>query len=118
LWSPNWRFDAATFEATAPSLDNSDFVEVTIQSYRHRYGNAPGDPAFEPLEQRLANQPVISVPTIVLHGECDGVGPPEQSKKASRFFSARYERRVVPSAGHFLPRETPDEVVRAIRDLG
>src|SRR6185295_9063812 len=66
LWSPNWEFDDATFEASAASFDNPDFVDVTIQSYRHRYGNAPGDPAYEELERRLALQPMISVPAIVL----------------------------------------------------
>jgi pimeloyl-ACP methyl ester carboxylesterase len=117
LWSPNWQFDEATFEATAVSFDNPDFVDVTIQSYRHRYGNAPGDPALEPLEQRLTEQPPITVPTIVLHGACDGVGPPEQSERHARHFTARYERRVIPVAGHFLSRETPDAVVQAVRDL-
>ena len=117
LWSPNWQFDDATFEATASSFDNPDFVDVTIQSYRHRYGNAPGDPALEPLEQRLAERPPITVPTIVLHGACDGVGPPEQSENHARHFTGRYERRVVPVAGHFLSRETPDAVVQAVRDL-
>ena len=117
LWSPNWQFDDATFEATASSFDNADFVDVTIQSYRHRYGNAPGDPALEPLEQRLAERPPITVPTIVLHGACDGVGPPEQSENHARHFTGRYERRVVPVAGHFLSRETPDAVVQAVRDL-
>ena len=58
-----------------------DFVDVTIQSYRHRYGNAPGDPALDALEQRLAEQPSITVPTIVLHGACDGVGPPSSPKR-------------------------------------
>ena len=52
LWSPNWHFDEATFEQTAASFDNPDFVEVTIQSYRHRYGNAPGDPALEAIWKR------------------------------------------------------------------
>lgn len=117
LWSPNWRFDDATFEATASSFDNPDFVDVTIQSYRHRYGNAPGDPVLEPLEQRLAERPSITVPTIVLHGACDGVGPAEQSENHARHFTGRYERRVVPVAGHFLSRETPDAVVQAVRDL-
>lgn len=117
LWSPNWRFDDATFEATANSFDNPDFVDVTIQSYRHRYGNAPGDPAFDALEQRLAERPAITVPTIVLHGACDGVGPAEQSATHERHFTARYDRRVVPIAGHFLSRETPDAVVQAIREL-
>jgi pimeloyl-ACP methyl ester carboxylesterase len=117
LWSPNWQFDDATFDTTASSFDNTDFVDVTIQSYRHRYGNAPGDPVLESLEQRLAERPSITVPTIVLHGACDGVGPPEQSETHARHFTGRYERRVVPVAGHFLSRETPDAVVQAVRDL-
>lgn len=118
LWSPNWQFDDATFDASAASYDNPDFVDVTIQSYRHRYANAAGDPAYDEIESRLAAQPSISVPTIVLHGDCDGVTPAELSLNAERYFSARYEREVVPIAGHFLSRETPDEVVRAIRALG
>jgi pimeloyl-ACP methyl ester carboxylesterase len=117
LWSPNWRFDEATFEATAVSFDNPDFVDVTIQSYRHRYANAAGDPALESLEQRLAERPSIAVPTIVLHGACDGVGPAEQSEHHARHFTARYERRVIPVAGHFLSRETPEAVVQAVCEL-
>jgi len=117
LWSPNWRFDEATFDTTASSFDNPDFVNVTIQSYRHRYGNAPGDPAYDALEQSLAAQPPITVPTIVLHGACDGVGPAEQSEHHARHFTARYERRVVPVAGHFLSREMPEAVVQAVCDL-
>ena len=69
LWSPNWVFDDATFERTATSFDNPDFVDVTIQSYRHRFKNAAGDPDLEPIEQRLAAQPTIPVPSIALHGE-------------------------------------------------
>ncbi len=117
LWSPNWSFDDATFEASARSFDNPDFVAVTIQSYRHRYGNAPGDPALEPIERRLEAQPTIVAPTIVLHGAADGVAPPENSAHHARHFTSRYERRVIPIAGHFISRETPDAVVRAVLDL-
>ena len=118
MWSPNWAFDDATFAATAASFDNPDFVDVTIQSYRHRYGNAPGDPAYDDLEKRLEAQPLVSAPTVVLHGECDGVGPAAQSEGAARHFSGGYERKVVPFAGHFLPRETAQEVVDALLALG
>jgi pimeloyl-ACP methyl ester carboxylesterase len=117
LWSPNWQFDEATLTATAASFDNRDFVAVTIQSYRHRYGNAPGDPALETLERRLAERPVIAAPAIVLHGACDGVGPPEQSLDHARYFSGRYERRVIPVAGHFLSREAPEAVIEAVCEL-
>jgi pimeloyl-ACP methyl ester carboxylesterase len=117
LWSPNWQFDDATFDATATSFNNPDFVDVTIQSYRHRYGNAPGDPEYDAIEEQLAAQPSICVPTIVLHGEADGVGLVGASAGHSRHFATRYERRVVPVAGHFLSREAPDTVVQAVRNL-
>src|SRR5271166_2356888 len=116
LWSPNWRFDDATFERTAASFDNPDFVAVVIQSYRHRYGLAPGDPSVEEIEQRLAGRPLISVPTIVLHGACDGVSAPESSQGHARFFSGPYQRRVIPVAGHFLPEEAPAAVVEAVME--
>lgn len=81
LWrpgSPNWGFDEVTFAASAESFDNPDFVEVTTQSYRLRYGNAPGDPAYDAWERLLAMQLAIAVPTVVLHGDCDGVGRRDQ----------------------------------------
>jgi pimeloyl-ACP methyl ester carboxylesterase len=117
LWSPNWTFDDATYQRTGESFDNPDFVDVVIQSYRHRYGATPGDPVLEPIEQRLAAQPKIAVPTIVLHGEADGVGPPQNSVHHAWHFTSRYERRVIPVAGHFLPNEAPQAVVQAIREL-
>ena len=81
------------------------------------FANAPGDTTLEALETRLAAQPTIDVPTIVLHGEADGVDPPVGSEHDARHFTARYERRVIPVAGHFLSRETPEPVVQAVRDL-
>lgn len=118
LWSPGWAFDAATFDATAASFDNPDFIDVVVQSYRHRFGYAPGDPAHEPLEPRLAAQPVIAVPTIVLHGADDGVSPPEQSAEHARHFTGPYAREVVPNAGHNLPQEAPDAFAAAVLRLG
>jgi len=117
LWSPNWAFDDATFERSAPSFDNADFVDVTIHSYRHRFRNAPGDPAFEGIEQRLAARPKIAIPTIALHGEANGVGPPETSADHARFFSGPYERRLIPRVGHNLPHEVPDVVAAATLEL-
>jgi pimeloyl-ACP methyl ester carboxylesterase len=117
LWSPNWRFDDATYERTAASFDNPDFVDVVIHSYRHRYGWMAGEPSLEPLEQRLAAMPRIGVPTIVLHGGSDGVAPPKMSEGHARFFSGPYARRVIPEAGHFLAWEAPEAIVQAVREL-
>lgn len=117
LWSPNWVFDEATFEASARSFDNPDFVAVVIQSYRHRYGYTPGDPALAGIEARLQAQPTIAVPTINLHGEGDGVGPASRADRSAAKFAGRYERRLIPKIGHNVPQEAPDETVAAIRDL-
>jgi pimeloyl-ACP methyl ester carboxylesterase len=118
LWSPNWQFTDDAYDTTAASFENPDFVDVVIQSYRHRHQNAPGDPALEPIEALLAAQPAITVPTIVLHGEADGVGPATSSESHAKHFTHSYERRVIPVAGHFLPNEAPEAIVQAIVDLG
>ena len=117
MWSPNWAFDDAEFDATAPSFDNPDYPAVTLHSYRHRHGNAPGDPRYADLERQLAALPKITVPTVVLHGEADDVGPPAQSANAAQRFTDLRYRKVVPVAGHFLSRETPAEVVEAVKAL-
>jgi pimeloyl-ACP methyl ester carboxylesterase len=117
LWSPEWAFDAATFERSARSFDNPDFVAVTIQSYRHRFGYAAGDPALEAIEQRLAAQPKITVAAIALHGEASGIQPPQASETHKRHFTGPYQRRVLPRIGHNLPQEAPDAVADAILAL-
>ena len=114
LWSPNWRFDEATYERTAASFDNPDFVAVVIHSYRHRFGLVPGDPAVEDTERRLTAQPRITVPTIALDGGGDGVMPPGGSERHARYFSGKYERRVIPLVGHNLPQEAPKEFAEAV----
>jgi pimeloyl-ACP methyl ester carboxylesterase len=116
-WSPNWRFDDATFDRTAPSFDNPDFVPVVIHSYRHRHGNAPSDPRFNQVERHLATRPPITVPTIVLHGAEDTVSPPHRSAGHMALFPAGTARHVVAGAGHFMPREQPRAVVDALLTL-
>ena len=117
LWSPHWAFDDATFERSAASFDNPDFVAVVIQSYRHRYGYAPGDPAMAAIESRLAVQPAIAVPTINLHGDADGVGPLSERDGSAAKFTGGYERRMLARVGHNVPQEAPAATVQAIRDL-
>jgi pimeloyl-ACP methyl ester carboxylesterase len=117
-WSPSWHFSEETFNRTATSFDNPDFVAVVIHSYRHRYGNAPGEPRFVAVEQELARHPKIEVPAIILYGANDGVArtPPDLSVDRASF-SSLVDRNVVAGAGHFLPRERPDIVSAAMLKL-
>ena len=117
LWSPNMPAPETSYAASASSFDNPDFVPVVIHSYRHRHGAAPGDPALEAIERRLAARPAIPVPTIVLHGGADGVDPPGNSAGDARYFTGFYARRILETAGHFLPRDAPGQIVSALREL-
>ena len=117
LWSPTWPFDEAAFMRTAASFDNPDFVDVAIHSYRHRHGQAGGDPDYAAIEERLAKLPAIGVPSIALHGSDDGVHPPQMSLGHEKYFTSRYERRVLEGVGHNPPLEAPRDFARAVTDL-
>jgi pimeloyl-ACP methyl ester carboxylesterase len=117
LWSPNWTFDDATFEASAAAFDNPDFVEVVIHSYRVRYGYVPGDPALAGIEAKLATKPAIAVPAITLQGEAIGTTAPEASAAHARHFTGPYQRRTLPRVGHNIPQEAPREMAAAVLEL-
>jgi len=117
LWSPNWKFDDVTYERTAASFDNPDFVDVVVHSYRHRFGLVPGDPAFEATERKLTAQPPITVPTIALDGGGDGVIRAGGARYHTKHFTGPFERREIPLVGHNLPQEAPVEFARAVLDL-
>jgi pimeloyl-ACP methyl ester carboxylesterase len=117
LWSPNWKFDDATYDRTAVSFNNPDFVDVVIHSYRHRFGYVAGDPAYQEFERRLAAQPKIAKPAIVLQGGGDGVNAAATPDTQASFFTGSYERRVIPVIGHNVPQEAPAETAQAVLDL-
>jgi pimeloyl-ACP methyl ester carboxylesterase len=114
MWSPGWAFDDAIFERTAAAFDNPDFVEVVIHSYRHRFGLVPGDPAYAVMETQLTAQPPISVATVTVDGDRDGVDPGTASH--ARKFSGLHDHRLFADTGHNLPQERPREWARAVID--
>lgn len=117
LWSPTWARNAERYPLSAPAFDNPDFVEVVIHSYRHRFMYVAGDPALEWMEEALAKQPPISVPTISLCGADDGVGPATEADEDVEHFTGRYERRVLAGVGHNIPEEAPEATIKALLDL-
>src|SRR3984885_9232616 len=115
-WSPTWHFTDETYDRTAKSFDNPDFVDVVIHSCRHRLGNAAGEPRFMAVERQLAERPKIAAPTIVLHGADDALdrAAAETTAAERASFPALVARRIVAGAGHFMPREKPDAVSAAL----
>jgi len=117
LASPQWDFDEATFDRSAASFDNPDHVSIVIHNYRWRLGLAAGEPQYDELEQRLAQGPVISVPTITLEGDANGAPHPDASAYAKKF-SGTYAHRVITGGiGHNLPQEAPQAFAKAVVDV-
>jgi pimeloyl-ACP methyl ester carboxylesterase len=117
LWSPSWGFTEETFGRSAAAFENPDFVDVVIHSYRHRFGLVEGDPAFDAIERRLAEQPAITVPSVVLEGADDGVHPPAMADDSAAHFSGAHERRIVAGVGHNFPQEKAEVFVEAVLGL-
>ncbi|MET0280993.1 MAG: alpha/beta hydrolase [Steroidobacteraceae bacterium] len=116
-WSPGWDFTEAAFARSAESFDNPDFVDVVIHCYRSTFGLEAGDPALQPLEDRLQQKPAISVPTVTLDGARDPLKPGGTAEHA-RMFTGPHEHRVA-DTGHNLPQESPEiftDAVLQVRD--
>ena len=116
--SPEWDFDDGTFERTAASFDNPDHVEIVIHNYRWRLGLADGEPRYAELEERLAEGPLISVPTITLEGDANGAPHPEPSAYAAKFAGPYSHRTIEGGIGHNLPQEAPSAFADAILEVG
>jgi len=117
LASPKWDFDDATFDRSAAAFDNPDHVAIVINNYRWRLGLTEGEPKYDDLEKRLAEGPVIAVPTITLEGDANGAPHPDASSYASKF-SGRYSHRVINGGiGHNLPQEAPQAFAKAVVDV-
>ncbi len=116
-WSPPGWYDAAEFDATAKAFDNPDWLDVTLHSYRHRWGHAVGDPHYATDIAALKPLPVIATPTLVIHGAADSVNPVESSAGKEQWFSKRYHRVVLDGIGHFPQREAAGRVSQALLEF-
>ncbi len=117
LASPKWHFDNATFDRTAASFENPDYVAIVIHNYRWRLGLVQGEPKYDELEKRLAEGPVITVPTITLEGDANGA-PHGDAASYAKKFSGRYMHRVITGGvGHNLPQEAPQAFAQAVVDV-
>jgi len=115
--SPKWHFDDATFARSAASLDNPDHVAIAIHNYRWRLGLVEGEAEYDEIEERLAQAPVITVPTITLEGDANGAPHPLPKGYAKKFSGPYSHRTIEGGVGHNLPQEAPEAFAKAVIDI-
>lgn len=113
-WSPGHPIDDAVFAVSAAAFDNPDFAAVATHSYRHRQGAAPGDPAYDEIERRLAARPAIAVPALLLLSGIFAAGP---ARDHTGDFPHLYDVVRLPEAGHNPAHEAPQATLAAILRL-
>jgi pimeloyl-ACP methyl ester carboxylesterase len=114
--SPKWNVDDAAFNRTAASFDNPDYVAIVIHNYRWRLNLAEGERQYDDLEKRLAEVPVITVPTITFEGDGNGAPHPGDTSYRKKF-SGKYAHRIINGGvGHNLPQEAPQAFAQAVID--
>ena len=115
--SPKWAFDDTTYDRSAAAFDNPDHAAIVIHNYRWGLGLAQGESRYDELERRLAQAPIISVPTITMEGNANGAPHPEPAAYEKKF-SGKYEFRLIKGGiGHNLPQEAPQAFAQAAIDV-
>src|ERR1700730_15134401 len=92
--SPKWQFDDATFNRSATAFENPDHVDIVIHNYRWRLGLVEGEPKYAELEERLAQSPVITVPTITMESDANGAPHPDPAAYANKFSGPHEHRHI------------------------
>jgi pimeloyl-ACP methyl ester carboxylesterase len=115
--SPKWDFDDATFDRSVASFDNPDHVSIVIHNYCWRLSLAEGEPKYDDLEKRLAEGPVITVPTITLEGDANGAPRADANSYAKKFSGKNAHRIIADGIGHNLPQEAPQAFAEAVVEV-
>ncbi len=115
--SPKWNFDDADFDRSAASFNNPDHVSIVIHNYRWRLGLAEGEKKYIDLEKKLAEAPVITVPSITLEGDANGAPHPDSSAYAKKFSGKYVHRLITGGVGHNLPQEAPGAFADAVIEV-
>ncbi|MBV4355848.1 alpha/beta hydrolase [Parasegetibacter sp. MAH-26] len=116
LASPKWDFNDSTFDNSAASLDNPDHVDIVIHNYRWRLGLADGESMYDELEKKLAQAPVITIPTITMEGDANGAPHPDSNMYAEKFTGKYIHKLLTGGIGHNLPQEAPQAFADAITE--
>jgi hypothetical protein len=113
-WSPAGWYEEAEFAATAEAFTEPDFARTTLHYYRVRWGASPRDPAYEQLEEKLAQVTELAVPTLLIHGGSDTCIAPGADRGPGRLLHRRLpagggaRRRTLRSAGGAGHGRRPD----------
>lgn len=113
-WSPEGWYMEEEFVKTAESFTNPDWAAVTLNGYRTRFLPDAVDCRYDGLAQRMKDIAHLKTPTLVINGGRDNCDAPEAFEEMEHRFATGYELLTIQTVGHFIPREAPELVGKAL----
>lgn len=113
LWSPRYALNPERALALTRYFENPDWAEVTLNTYRERWGYAPTDGAYADLAERLRQSAQIQVPTLNVIGKEDTCTDYRMAVGMAHYVEAPFAQEFWEATGHFIQREQPARVAQA-----
>ncbi|AJT40389.1 alpha/beta fold hydrolase [Psychromicrobium lacuslunae] len=113
-WNPGYQVPEPAVEEVIDAAQNPDWAAVTLDSYRSRWGWSVPEERYRETELAMQQNPLIAVPTLLLHGAVDPCNAPQTSAGKEALFTSAYHREVLEKVGHFPQRQVPERVLAAL----
>jgi pimeloyl-ACP methyl ester carboxylesterase len=107
--SPEFTPPQAMMARLKATFRQPGVVTAALRYYRHTFHADNRDPHLTDLQERLSHDP-IRVPTLAFHGTKDRPGRLEAFEAMDHLFLQGLDKVILPSTGHFVHLERPQEV--------
>lgn len=115
-WSPRFTMTAQKAQTLTSFFQNEDWAEVTLDTYRQRWGVNPFDEEYSEMDRQLKKSAQILVPTLNIIGKEDSCTDYKSATQISEYFEGPFDQQFWDEAGHFIQREKPRDISYAAAD--
>lgn len=110
-WCPGWKNYKEHLQSVKETFRKKGAAEAAVEYYRQSFGAYQlNDPALQKIQRAFYDGKPFTVPALYLHGENDGCIGAENVEGMQYLFSDKFEKHIVPAAGHFVHLEKADVI--------
>lgn len=110
-WCPDWKNYSEHLQTVKETFHKQGAAEAAVEYYRQSFGTYQlTDPTLQKIQAAFYDGNPFTVPTLYLHGQNDGCIGAENAEGMENLFPKKFEKHIIPGAGHFVQLEKPDAV--------